>query len=109
MCDDIDMVRLQFEMTAALSAQVETSSDRMLAHQQSILASQPASIPPVGHVRPAGWAGYPPPPPLPPRLSCRLAGETTALMGGECKVRSARHSTVLQAVGRHRHTVMADW
>jgi len=62
MRDDIDMVRLQFEMTAALSAQVETSSDRMLAHQQSILASQPASIPPVGHVRPAGWAGYPPPP-----------------------------------------------
>lgn len=104
MRDDIDMVRLQFEMTAALSAQVETSTDRMLAHQQSILASQPASIPPVGHVRPAGWAGYPPPP-LPPRLSCRLAGETSALM----EVRSARHSTALQAAGRHRHTVMADW
>jgi len=81
MRDDIDMVRLQFEMTAALSAQIETSSDRMLAHQQSILASQPASIPPVGHVRPAGY----PPPPLPPRLSCRLAGETTALMGGSVR------------------------
>jgi len=95
MCDDIDMVRLQFEMTAALSAQVETSSDRMLAHQQSILASQPASIQPVGRPRSASRLDRLSPPPLPPRLSCRLAGETTALMGGECKVRSARHSTAV--------------
>ena len=102
------MVRLQFEMTAALSAQVETSSDRMLAHQQSILASQPASIPPVGHVRPAGWAGYPPPPPLHSLLASAAdwLGDHRA-DGGE--VGQAQYCTAGSGQGRHRHTVMADW